>query len=74
MAGLNEDFGKLKAEFEKLLGSLSTSVHDATKLTLEHTTLYDSAVGELQVMASLMHMHIVRQSSAMFPRLCSAPL
>lgn len=49
MAGLNEDFGKLKAEFEKLLGSLSASVHDATKLTLEHTTLYDSAVGELQV-------------------------
>ena len=49
MTGLSEDFGNLKLEFDRLLGSLSTSVHDATKLTLEHTTLYDTAVGELQV-------------------------
>lgn len=49
MAGFSQDFGTLKAEFDRLLGSLSASVHDATELTLEHTTLYDSAVGELQV-------------------------
>ena len=48
-AGLGEDFICLKKEFDSLLGSLSNSVHDATRLTLEHTTLYDSAVGELQV-------------------------
>ena len=48
-AGLGEDFICLKKEFDSLLGSLSNSVHDATQLTLEHTTLYDSAVGELQV-------------------------
>ncbi|CAK0765140.1 hypothetical protein CVIRNUC_003228 [Coccomyxa viridis] len=47
-AGLGEDFTCLKREFDSLLGSLSNSVHDATQLTLEHTTLYDSAVGELQ--------------------------
>lgn len=49
MTELSKDFGNLKLEFDRLLGSLSTSVHDATKLTLEHTTLYDTAVGELQV-------------------------
>lgn len=49
MAGLSQDFDNLKLEFDRLLESLSASVHDATKLTLEHTTLYDSAVGELQV-------------------------
>ena len=49
MAGFSQDFGDLKAEFDRLLGSLSASVHDATELTLEHTTLYDTAVGELQV-------------------------
>ena len=53
-AGLGEDFICLKKEFDGLLGSLSNSVHDATKLTLEHTTLYDSAVGELQVACHFM--------------------
>ena len=48
-AGLGEDFTCLKKEFDGLLGSLHNSVHDATQLTMEHTTLYDSAVGELQV-------------------------
>ena len=52
MTELSKDFGNLKLEFDRLLGSLSTSVHDATKLTLEHTTLYDTAVGELQVRRS----------------------
>ncbi len=49
MAGFSQDFGNLKAEFDRLLGNLSASVHDATELTLEHTALYDTAVGELQV-------------------------
>lgn len=53
-AGLGEDFTCLKREFDSLLGSLSNSVHDATQLTLEHTTLYDSAVGELQVACHFM--------------------
>ena len=53
-AGLGDDFICLKKEFDSLLGSLSNSVHDATQLTLEHTTLYDSAVGELQVACHFM--------------------
>ncbi|CAL5219960.1 g1894 [Coccomyxa viridis] len=48
MAGFSQDFSNLKAEFDRLLGNLSASVHDATELTLEHTALYDTAVGELQ--------------------------
>ena len=49
MTGFSQDFVNMKTEFDRLLRSLSASVHDATTLTLEHTALYDTAVGELQV-------------------------
>ena len=57
MTGLSQDFSRLKTEFNNLLGNLSASVHDATDLTLEHTALFDKAVGELQVR----HLHVACQ-------------
>ena len=62
MAGFSQDFSNLKAEFDRLLGNLSASVHDATELTLEHTALYDTAVGELQVR----HMHLTQQRHRLY--------
>ena len=43
------DWDTLAGDMQRLVASLSTSVHEATGLTLEHTLLYDSAVEVLQV-------------------------
>ena len=48
MESMEVDFAHLGKDLDQLVSSLSNSAHEAMQLTMEHTSLYNDAVGVLQ--------------------------